>query len=432
MKNYYIAILFTLLTMSGTARAALTIEITRGMEGALPIAVVPFGWSGPGVGAPENISAIISADLARSGRFTPLPDRDLVAHPTDGAQVQFQNWRMVNVDNLVIGQVRETGAGMYAVQYQLFDVFRNKQLAGFSFPASRKDLRRVAHHISDLIYEQLTGERGAFNTRIAYITSTGSIKNKTHTLLVADSDGYNPQTILKSDQPLMSPSWSADAKHVAYVSFENKAAQIYEQNVASGARRKVAAFEGINGAPAWSPDNRHLALTLSRDGNAEIYVLDLQTSALKRLTENAAIDTEPVWAPDGKTLYFTSDRGGSPQLYRIDAGGGQARRVTFDGKYNAGADISPDGRKLAMVHGAGGKYRIAVLDLDTGIFQVVTDGSQDESPSFSPNGNMIIYATGAGNREVLAAVSVDGRFRQRLSLTAGNVREPVWSPYDKQ
>ncbi|MGB5307153.1 MAG: Tol-Pal system beta propeller repeat protein TolB [Gammaproteobacteria bacterium] len=432
MKNYYRAILFSLLVFTGTANAALTIEITQGIEGALPIAVVPFGWNGPGADAPENIAAIISADLARSGRFTPLRDQDLVAHPTSGEEVQFHNWRMVNVDNLVIGQIRETGAGQYAVQYQLFDVYRNKQLAGYSFPASGKDLRRVAHHISDLIFEQLTGERGAFNTRIAYITTTGRNENKLFTLLVADSDGYNPQTILKSNQPLMSPSWSVDAKQVAYVTFENKAAEIYEQNVATGVRRKLAAFEGINGAPAWSPDNQRIALTLSRDGNAEIYVMDLNSRALKRLTNNAAIDTEPAWAPDGKTLYFTSNRGGSPQLYRIASSGGEARRVTFEGNYNAGADVSPDGRKLAMVHGAGSRYRIAVLDLDSGVFQVITDGSQDESPSFSPNGSMIIYATGAGNREVLAAVSVDGRFRQRLSLTAGNVREPVWSPYDKQ
>jgi TolB protein len=431
MRNFVVTLLFALLVVARPAHSALTIEITRGIEGAIPIAVVPFGWSGPTSMAPVNIAAIISADLNRSGRFSALEDRDLVAQPTEGEQVQFHNWRMVNVDNLVIGQVRDTGNGQYTVQFELFDVFRGNQLYAVSIPASRQDLRRVAHHISDLIYEKLTGERGAFNTRVAYVTTSGSAKNKRYTLLVADSDGYDPQTILNSDQPLMSPAWSPDGGQVAYVSFENKVAEIYVQEVSTGTRRKLAAFKGINGAPSWSPDGRRLALTLSRDGNPEIYSMELKSGALKRLTNNAAIDTEPVWAPDGKSIVFTSDRGGSAQLYRVASWGGNAKRLTFDGNYNAGADFSPDGRKLAMVHGAGGRYRIAVLDLESGVLRVLTDGHLDESPSFSPNGSMIIYATGAGNREVLAAVSVDGRFRQRLSLQAGNVREPVWSPFDK-
>jgi TolB protein len=419
-----------LLAVMRPAWSALTIEITQGTEGAIPIAVVPFGWSGAPGGAPENISAIISADLNRSGRFEALPDSDLVAHPTEGSQVQFQNWRMVNVDNLVIGKISESGQ-QYSVQFQLFDVFRGNQVAGYSFNVGRKELRRVAHHISDLIYEKLTGERGAFNTQIAYVTTSGNPANKTYTLMVADSDGYNPQTILTSKEPLMSPSWSPDAGQLAYVSFENKTAQIYVQELRTGTRRKLASFKGINGAPAWSPDGRSLAVTLSRDGNPEIYTMDLKSNALKRITNSAGIDTEPVWTPDGGSIVFTSDRGGSAQLYRVPASGGQARRITFEGSYNADADISPDGRKIAMVHGAGGGYQIAVLDLASGNLRVLTDGRLDESPSFSPNGSMIIYATGAGNREVLAAVSVDGSFRQRLSLQAGNVREPVWSPFGK-
>jgi TolB protein len=423
-------LILLLLAAVRPAFGALTIEITQGVEGAIPIAVVPFGWSGPGAAAPENISAIVSADLNRSGRFESLPDNDLIAHPTEASQVQFQNWRMVNVDNLVIGKISEAGQ-QYSVQFQLFDVFRGSQLAGYSFNVGRQELRRVAHHISDLIYEKLTGERGAFNTQIAYVTTSGSTANKTYTLLVADSDGYNPQTILTSKEPLMSPSWSPDGSRLAYVSFENKTAQIYVQELLTGTRRKLVSFKGINGAPSWSPDGRSLAVTLSRDGNPEIYTMDLQSNALKRLTNSAGIDTEPVWSPDGKSIVFTSDRGGSPQLYRMPASGGQARRLTFEGSYNAGADFSPDGRKIAMVHGAGGGYRIAVLDLGSGSMRVLTDGQQDESPSFSPNGSMIIYATGAGNREVLSAVSVDGRFRQRLSLQAGNVREPAWSPFGK-
>ena len=425
-----ISVLFLLLC-SASAQAALTIEITQGVEGALPIAVVPFGWSGNTQTAPVNVAAIISADLKRSGRFDPLPDSDLIAHPVDGIQVKLHNWRMVNVDNLVVGKVMQGTGKKYTVQFQLFDVIRGKQIAGYSFPADRLELRRVAHHIADLIYEELTGVRGAFNTRVAYITTSGPISKRNYTLVVADSDGYDPQTILTSKQPLMSPSWSADGNQVAYVSFEKKSSEIYLQDIVSGARRKVASFKGINGAPSWSPDGRRLALTLSRDGNPEIYVMDIKSAGLTRLTTNSAIDTEPVWSPNGRDIVFTSSRGGSPQLYQMAATGGKARRLTFDGSYNAGADFSPDGRKIAMVHRESGHYRIAVLDLESGALRVLTDGKQDESPSFSPNGSIIIYATGEGNREVLAAVSVDGRFRQRLSLQVGNVREPSWSPFEK-
>lgn len=424
--------LLLLLLLARSSYGDLTIEITQGMEGAIPIAVIPFGdGDAAGAAAPENIAAIVSSDLSRSGRFAPLPDRDLVSRPTDVSQVNYQTWRMLNVDDMVIGEVSPAGSGHYNVQFQLLDVFRGRQLIGYSFSASRADLRRVAHHISDLIYEQLTGEKGAFNTQIAYITTTGTGSKKSYTLQVADSDGYNPQTILRSSQPIMSPAWSEDGRQIAYVSFENKAAAIYVQDVGTGSRRKVASFPGINGAPSWSPDGQHLALTLSQDGNPEVYVMDLKSKALRRLTNSPAIDTEPVWAPDGRSIVFTSDRGGSPQLYRVSAWGGQPQRLTFDGKYNAGADFSPDGSKLAMVHGEGGAYRIAVLDLASGQLRVLTDGTLDESPSFSPNGSMIIYATEAGNRDVLAAVSADGRFRQRLSLQAGNVREPVWSPYQQ-
>jgi TolB protein len=424
-------ILWLLAALGSGAHAALTIEITQGVEGAVPIAVVPFGWSAGGM-APENISAIVAADLDRSGRFESLPDRDLVAHPTEAAQVQFHNWRMVNVDYLVIGRLLPTGADQYDVQFQLFDVFRGKQLAGYSVPGRSADLRRVAHHIADIIYKEITGERGAFNTQVAYVTTSGSGKNKSYTLLVADSDGYSPQTILTSQQPLMSPTWSPDAQQLAYVSFEKKTAEIYVQTIGTGQRRKLASFKGINGAPSWSPDGKRLALTLSRDGNPEIYVMEIATGAVTRLTNNAAIDTEPVWMPDSKAIVFTSDRGGSPQLYRMASWGGDAQRLTFEGKYNAGADVSPDGSKIALVNGEGGRYRIAVLDVQTRRLRILTDGYQDEAPSFAPNGSMIIYATAEGNREVLSAVSVDGRFRQRLSLQAGNVREPVWSPFSKQ
>ena len=418
-----------LLFLSGAANtwAALTIEITQGMEGALPIAIVPFAWQGAGT-EPLQISEIVSADLRRSGKFNPLDEADMISRPVTPDQIRFQNWRLLNTDYLVIGQLQQSGPDQFTAQFQLFDVFKGEQLAGFTIPSQRVDLRRLAHHISDLIYEKLTGEPGAFNSRVAYVTKSGSRGSESYQLQIADSDGYNPQTILRSSEPLMSPAWSADGMQLAYVSFENRIAEIYVQELETGNRRQVAAYPGINGAPAWSPNGRELALTLSRDGNPEIYVLDLATSRLRRLTNNAAIDTEPAWMPDGRSLVFTSDRGGAPQIYRIAAGGGRAERLTFEGRYNAGADVSPDGRTLAMVHGENGRYRIATLDLETGLFRVLTDGSLDESPSFAPNGAVIIYATREGNREVLSAVSVDGSFRQRLSLQAGNVREPAWSP----
>jgi len=422
-----------IICLLGTVRAAdaaLTIQITGGTEGAQPIAVVPFGWQGSQAQPPTEVGRVVADDLRRSGRFAPLPDKNLVAQPHTGDEVQFQNWRVLGVDNLVVGRVQATGGGSYDVQFQLFDVLRARQLAGYSIQAKGGDLRRVAHHISDLIYKALTGQPGAFNTRIAYVTVTPAGKGKSHyQLQVADSDGYNPQTILNSGQPIMSPAWSPDGSQLAYVSFESGHSQIYVQDVATGQRHAVASYPGINGAPAWSPDGKRLALTLSKDGNSEIYVLDLESGKLHRVTHNPAIDTEARWMPDGNSLVFTSDRGGGPQIYRIGVSGGTAKRLTFDGSYNAGVSVSPDGSHLAMVHGENGKYRIAVLDLSTGLLRVVSDGRLDESPSFAPNGSMILYATDQGGRGVLAAVSQDGRVGQKLLSQRGDVREPAWSPF---
>ncbi|HLA75606.1 MAG TPA: Tol-Pal system beta propeller repeat protein TolB [Gammaproteobacteria bacterium] len=422
--------LLVLLLPMGLARAALTIEITEGVEAALPIAIVPFGVEGGAL--PEDISAIVAADLRRSGRFAPLPEKDLLARPHEKAQINFADWRALGVDDLVIGKVAVTGPGQYAIQFQLFDVFRAAQLTGFRFTSGVAELRNVAHQISDIIYEKLTGERGAFATRIAYVTASPVVnKVRTYALQVADADGYNPQTIMTSKQPVLSPAWSPDGTRLSYVSFENRRAQIFIQDIASGRRELIASYPGLNGAPAWSPDGRRLALTLSKDGNPEIYVLNLASKALLRLTSNPAIDTEPTWSPDGGTLVFTSDRGGRPQLYKMPANGGNAQRVTFEGEYNARGVFSPNGEKLAMVQGQGNSYRIAVLDLKTNTMSILTTRTLDESPSFSPNGSMIIYATNDNVHGELAAVSVDGRVHQRLVLQEGDVREAVWSPFGR-
>jgi len=418
------------LCVASPAQAVLTIEITQGVEGALPVAVVPFEWQGEaGSQPPQDVAAIITADLQRSGRFAPLPVDDMLSHPHEGAQVNYRDWRLLNVDSLVVGRVIASGDN-YIVQFQLYDVFRAASLIGYSIRSTASGLRLTAHQISDLIYETLMGEPGAFATRIAYVTEIRHADGSRHySLQVADADGYNPQPVLNSTHPLMSPSWSPDGKRLAYVSFESKKPAIYIQEVDSGRRELVSSYPGLNGAPVWSPDGKRMALVLSRRGNADIYILDLERRNLQQITENYAIDTEPVWYPDGSALIFTSDRGGTPQLYRVYFADGRATRLTFEGKYNSRASISPDGKRIAMVHGDQGKFRIAVMDTDGGALQVLTDSSLDESPSFAPNGSMIIYATEAKGKGVLSAVSVDGRVKQRLALQTGDAREPAWSPY---
>jgi TolB protein len=411
------------------AHAVLTIEITEGAAGAFPVAIVPFGWDDAGE-VPLDIAAVVSADLVRSGKVRALPKDDMLAMPTSADRINFKNWQILGMENLLIGRVRAQGKDNFTVQFQLFDVFRERQLAGYSFPVPRHDFRRLAHHISDLVYETLTGSKGVFSTRVAYVVSTDIATDGARYLLqVADADGFNPKTVVTSSEPLMSPSWSADGAKVAYVSFEKGGSAIWMQEIASGKREQIASFKGINGAPSWSPDGRKLAVTLSRHGNADIFIYDIVAKTFSQLTRHYAIDTEPVWSPDGSTIVFTSDRGGKPQLYRVDVGGGKASRLTFEGSYNARATFSPDGSRLAMIHGARGLFHIALLDLKTGILDVLTDGRLDETPSFAPNGSMIIYATVHQDQAMLAAVSADGRVRQRLQHTAGEVREPAWSPF---
>ncbi len=433
-----LTLLFLLLALLAfaPAHAVLKIEITQGVEGASPIAIVPFGWQGQGQ-PPEALHEIVAADLQRSGFFAPLPERDMISRPVDPRQVNFANWRALNVDHLVVGRMAALPDGTFQVQFQLLDVHKGTQLAGYSIRSRLPDLRRTAHQISDIVYKVITGRPGAFDTRIAYITVTGDRKQqKTYRLAVADADGHNERIVFESNRPLMSPDWSPDGKRLAYVSFREGRSEIYIQNILTGEAVKVAGFPGLNSAPAFSPDGRRLAMTLSKDGNPEIYVMDLATKKLARITRNFAIDTEPAWMPDGKALVFTSDRGGSPQIYRVPVGPngatGPAKRLTYDGNYNARAAVSPDGRRLAMVHREDGRFRIAVLDLKSGRLQILTNNRLDESPSFAPNGSMIIYATEDDYRGVLAAVSVDGRAHQKLSLQTGDVREPVWSPFKRR
>jgi len=403
--------------------AALTIEITEGIESALPVAVVPFASSG----APVDISAVINADLERSGYFKMLAEQAMTSRPSTAQEVNFKEWQSLGQNYMVIGRVNNAG-GQYDVQFQLLDVYKGGQLLGYKMASSAADLRRTAHHISDLIFEKLTGKKGAFSGRIAYITSSGAAKHQNHQLQVADADGFNPQTIAASPEPLMSPSWSPDGKRIAYVSFERKSAAIYIQTLATGQRERVAEFPGINGAPSWSPDGSRLALTLSKDGSPDIYVLNLASRSLLKLTKNFAIDTEPSWSPDGSSIIFTSDRGGKPQLYIAPSQGGPEKRLTFSGDYNARGSFSPDGRNIVMVHGNGGSYRIAIMDMATRAINVLTSGPSDESPSFAPNGSMILYASKKGRTGFLSAVSIDGKMQQKLVFNSGEVREPAWSP----
>ena len=427
------ATLFALLSMLSLPAEALEIEITQGVEGALPIAVVPFPYTGKGTPPGQDVAAIITADLKRSGRFDTLPLGDMLARPSRADQVDFRDWRAVNVENLVIGEVLPNGPSGFMVRFRLFDVLRGAQITGYSLATTQNDLRSTAHQIADVIYEELIGQRGAFATRIAYITSVRDRggKDRVH-LKVADADGYNAQTIVSSSEPLMSPAWSPDGRRLAYVSFEKRQPSIWIQEVFSGKRRKVTSFKGINGAPAWSPDGRYLAMALSKDGNPDIFIMDLRRRSLRPLTRHWAIDTEPAWSPDGRYIVFTSDRGGSPQIYRKPVSGGPAERITFEGGYNARASYSPDGRYLTLVTRVNGDYRIGMLDTSNGSLRIMSRGKLDESPSFAPNGSMIIYAGRDRGRGVLAAVSTDGRVRQRLALQAGDVREPAWSPYYQQ
>ncbi|MEM6988543.1 MAG: Tol-Pal system beta propeller repeat protein TolB [Pseudomonadota bacterium] len=412
---------------SSAAHAVLQIEIRGGVGGGLPIAVVPFGVEG---NVPEDLAEIVASDLYRTGQFDPVARENMISSPVSSEEVRFDNWKILQVDYLIVGRVKQITALDFQVTFELIDVFRQRVLTSVQYNPRSNQLRRSAHKIADAVIEALLGTPGAFDTNLVYVSVKGeSVDSRQFELQVSDSDGANPTSVVRQSQPLMSPAWSPDGGRLAYVSFENpRRTAIFVQDRYTGQRRQLASFEGINGAPAWSPDGRQIAVTLSLRGSPDLYVINVGSGDRFQLTNNPAIETEPTWSPDGQYIYFTSDRAGGPQIYRIPAQGGSTERMTFEGKYNASPAISPDGKLLAMVHQLGSDFRIAVLDLGSNLLDVLTNGRLDESPSFAPNGEMIIYATEVEGRGVLGIVSADGAVKLNMPLSGGDVREPAWSP----
>lgn len=412
------------------AQAVLNLELTEGVVSALPIAIVPF--SGVDQEGENAIANVVSNDLQNSGRFKVLPASALKQKPTSLDQVDFSKWKSSGVDHVLIGNVTSANNGKMKIQFTLLDVFKgqdNKQSAvvvSETFDANAKDMRRAAHHISDAIYQQLIGQKGVFSTRIAYITVQSRGDYSKYRLEVADADGYNPKAILISHEPIMSPAWSHNGRKLAYVSFENKRAEIYVADVMTGSREKISGVAGINGAPAWSPDDKKIAMVLSKSGSPKIYVYDLTSGQAKQVTSGLGIDTEPSWSPDGKSLVFTSDRAKGPQIYQVNLASGEVNRLTFSGAYNARASFTPDGNKIVMLHRASEGYTIAIQDLSSGSVQLLTRSGRDESPSLAPNGSMVLFGNEYG---VLGMVSTDGRIQIRLPAREGEVRSPAWSGF---
>ena len=430
MINLLRGLLVVLCCAAGLAQAdEKNIMVTSGTDRATPIAVVPFAYQGGAL--PDDMAQIIGDDLRNSGYYAPIPRQNMISLPSQPSEVIFRDWKALGAQYLMVGSIVPAG-GRLQVQYTLFNVATEQQVSTGSVSGGVDQLRDMAHYIADQSFEKLTGIKGAFSTRMLYVTAErlgGS--NVRYTLQRSDYDGARAVTLLQSREPILSPRYAPDGKRIAYVSFEQKRPRIFIQYVDTGRREQLTNFEGLNGAPAFSPDGNRLAFVLSKDGNPEIYVMDLGSRGLTRVTNSPAIDTEPFWGKDGSTLYFTSDRGGKPQIYKTTVGSGNAERVTFVGNYNANPKLSADEKTLVMIHRQEGftNFKVASQDLVRGNVKILTDSSLDESPTVAPNGTMVIYATRSQGRGVLMLVSLNGRVRLPLPTAQGEVREPSWSPY---
>ena len=425
--NFRFYFCLVVIFFSGLSSADLVIEVTDWVKDPTKIAIVPFHNKGRAV--QQDIAAVIAADLTRSGQFSVLDRDDMLSSPSHADEVHFRDWRALGVDYLLIGR-SENRRNKMTVKYTLFDVHAQRALMANEIRGGRDAERAIAHKLSDAIFKKLTGIRGAFSTRMLYVSVQRSeLGVSSYRLILADADGANAREILRSAEPIVSPAWSADGKQIAYVSFETQRPAIYQQVIATGERKKLTNFSGLNSAPAWSPDGKHMAMVLSMDGNPDIYLMNLATAELRKITHHSAIDTEPSWLPDGQSLIFTSDRGGKPQIYQFMLADKRVKRLTFKGRYNARARVMPDGKSMVMVHGDEQGYHIAWQELATGRLLILTSSSLDESPSLAPNGTMLLYATKYAGRGVLAAVSLDGGIKFRLPSPSSDVREPAWSPY---
>ena len=432
----FVTLLAFALTAALPAQADETPEIIiyPGGEGAFEIAVVPFQWNSQLMASETALDEIVSADLARSGQFKPLEETSIIERPYRMEDVRFGTWDTLGAEYLVIGQVKDSATEGLDIEMQLVNVKTRDRMLYLNFPSQLSGMRYTAHHIADTVYEAIMGQPGAFRTRIAYVTTAGPLASKTYSLMVADADGFNPQPVVRSREPLLSPAWSPDARWLAYVSFEEAKPVIFTQELSTGSRQRIADFKGINSAPAWSPDGTRLAMALSRGGNLEIYIMDMATRNLSRVTNHWSIDTEPAWTPDGQTIIFTSDRSGKPQLYEIPVAGGEAKRITFEGDENARASIAGDGNMVAMAHVVDGNYGIGLLNRATGVTTRAADNTLSESPSFAPNGSMILFASKRGENGILSAVPVisgvtpSGRAGFELVVEDGSIQEPAWSP----